>query len=60
MEEALQIQRESEIIELTGWDFETYDRQPAGRLARMMLYMGMKNSIEQEKQDYDNRGGGGR
>jgi hypothetical protein len=58
LEEALQIQRESEIIELTGWDFETYDRQPADRLARMMFYKGMKNSLEQEKQKFDSRGGG--
>ena len=58
MEEALQIQRESEIIELTGWPFDVYDQQPAGRLAHMMTYISMKHVIEREKQELDSSRGG--
>jgi len=58
LEEALQIQRESEIIELTGWSFDVYDQQPAGRLARMMTYISMKHVIEREKQELDSSRGG--
>lgn len=59
LEEALEIQREAEIIQLTGWTFDQYDEQPAGRLARMMTYISMKNVIEKEKNDNDSHGGGG-
>ena len=57
LEEALQIQRESEIISMTGWTFEQYDQQPAGRLARMMTYISLKNGVE--KSQLDKGGGGG-
>lgn len=59
MEEALEIQRESEIIQLTGWTFDEYDEQPAPRLVRMMTYISMKNAIENEKQKMDSHSGGG-
>lgn len=59
MEEALAIQREAEIIQLTHWTFEEYDDQPADRLNRMMTYISMKNRIEAEKQQSDSKGSGG-
>ena len=47
--EALHIQREAEIVQLTGWTFDQYDQQPADRLVRLMTYISMKNTIEHEK-----------
>lgn len=43
---------------MTGWTFEQYDEAPAPRLARMMLYVGMKNSIEAEKAESASRSRG--
>jgi hypothetical protein len=59
LEEALEIQRESEIIEMTGWTFDEYDEAPAHRLSRMMEYLSLKNAVEKQKMDFDNRSSGG-
>jgi len=59
LEDALSIQREAEIIKMTGWTFSQYDNQPAHRLARMMLYIGMKNTVEQEKMDMESKASAG-
>lgn len=59
LEEALQIQREAEIIQMTGWTFLQYDLADAGRLNRMLAYIQIKNAIEAEKAELDSKRHGG-
>jgi hypothetical protein len=39
----------TEVIEMTGWDFDTYDDADRDRVSKMLMYKGIKASAEERK-----------
>ena len=50
---ALRVWRRASIIEMTGWDFETLDRQPREEVEGLLLYVNTRAKLQKERQTHE-------